>query len=134
MHPFLAEYHRAVVLREGARELRRTPMFDDTGGYSRTNVYRLNDSAYVLVDAEGSFMVEPERRVVRPDDTRPTDVRSRGAFIGAFDVDSSRGWRFIPARERAERPAELRGGKDYLRERSLHSLTEPQQPPPPRRG
>jgi hypothetical protein len=80
-------------------------MFGDTGGYSRTNVYREGDSAYVLSDAEASYTVHIRPPSVRRDSAR----RGADAYIGAFDVDSAGQWRFIPAAEQPERPAEFKG-------------------------
>jgi hypothetical protein len=102
-----AEYRRALILQGTDRgELARLAMFDDAGGYSRTNVYRDGGSAYVLRDAEASYTVHIRPPSVRRDSTR----RGAGAYIGAFDVDSAGRWRFIPATEQPERPAEFRGG------------------------
>jgi hypothetical protein len=110
MHANQAEYHRTVVLRMGPRDLVRQSMFDDTGGYSRTNVYRSSDSTFVLVDVEASYAANARGEELRRDDVRRTDAKSRGQFLGAFDIDSSRTWRFIPATEQPELPVEFRGG------------------------
>ena len=50
MHPWLAEYHRTVITYAGHREVSRMALSDDTGGYLRINVYRLDPNTLLLRD------------------------------------------------------------------------------------
>jgi len=88
------------------RKLAQADLYFDSGGYSRVNLYRISDSAFLIRDCFESFVVDTARQTIERDDTR----RKEGAFVGSFDVDSSGAWRFISARERAELPTELKGG------------------------
>ncbi len=81
-------------------------MFTDTGGYSRTNIYRVSHSIYVLRDAADSYEFDVARSALRKRESREVE----GRFVGCFDIDDSRHWRFIPAAERQEMPAEFRSG------------------------
>lgn len=102
-HAFLAEYGRKVIVQVGARGTTEMQLFPDSGGHSRTNLYRLNAGQALLVDAEGSYTIDITTGAVAKDEVR----RKAGAFIGSFDVDRSDTWRFIPAAERAELPTEF---------------------------
>ena len=105
-HRFLAEYKRGLALNVNGRKVTEAEMFKDTGGYSRTNVYRITGFSFLIRDASGSFVVDITRQRIDQDDVR----RKEGSFIGSFDVDRSSIWRFIPAGERPELPTEFIGG------------------------
>src|SRR5262245_38428268 len=98
VHRFFAEYSRNAILRIGSRVVAETPLFLDTGGYSRVNVYRIDESTFLLRDAEASYSVGNKSTTISRDQER----RKLGTFVGSFDLDSSGKWRFIPAQERAE--------------------------------
>lgn len=106
MHSVLAEYHRTLILMHQQEEAGREQLFDDTGGYSRVNVYQLDDSTYRLRDAHSSYTLDINAAVIRSDSSR----QAGGTYVGRFDVDDQREWRFIPASEGPELRAELRGG------------------------
>ena len=98
MHRWLAEYHRTLITDDGSREVSRTLLPDDTGGYLRINVYRLDSNTVVLMDSFGTYAIDLRTGAVAKDAVR----RREGAFLGAFDKDQSRTFRFIAAAERAE--------------------------------
>jgi hypothetical protein len=50
IHPFLADYDRTLILLVNGREESRMKMFKDTGGYSRTNIFKVSESVYLLQD------------------------------------------------------------------------------------
>jgi hypothetical protein len=105
-HATLPEYSRNVILRVGAREVAETPLFLDSGGYSRVNVYQIDESTFLFRDAEASYSVGGESTSISRDEKR----RKLGTFVGSFDVDASGKWRFIPSVERGELPTEFSGG------------------------
>jgi hypothetical protein len=97
-HAFLAEYHRDLVLHRGGVELSRIGMTIDTGGYSRANIYPLATNTLLVSDYDCDYVVDITTGVVRVADGRlPGDE-----YLGSFDEDSSRAWRFIPSSERGE--------------------------------
>ena len=107
MHPYLAEYRRSLVLRTIGTPDRRVEMFPDTGGYSRTQLYRLADGLFLVrgffdtvrIDlTKRSFVVEPETHNVV------------GTYLGAFDDKGDGGWRFIGANQSPEQPLVAGGG------------------------
>jgi hypothetical protein len=103
MHAFLAEYHRDALLYTRDTLRLRVALFDDTGGHSRANLYRLDDTRFVLRDAEASYTID----VNPPSFTRDPLRRRAGAFMGSFDVDASGTWRFISGEERPELATEF---------------------------
>jgi hypothetical protein len=105
-HGGLAEYQRSASLLVGSQPVARVTLFVDTGGYSRTNLYRLSETRLLLRDAEASYVIDVVAKTITKDESR----RKAGAFLGSFDVDASREWRFVPAAERPEMPTEFSGG------------------------
>jgi hypothetical protein len=105
-HAFLAEYQRRVIIETAGRPANRYELFPDSGGFSRTNLYQLDVQKALLRDADASYTIDLTTGMVSKDSER----RKAGTFIGSFDVDESKTWRFIPARERTEFPTEFRGG------------------------
>jgi hypothetical protein len=106
IHLFLAEYERTLILRDNGQEVLRLAAAEDSGGYSRMNVYRVSDSVFYL-RGEMSF----DRYLLdtsRPSVTRESlgETPSAAQFIGAFDRDC-KGWRFIPKYERAEQKPKI---------------------------
>ena len=115
-HPFLAEYDRELISTtlDGPQT---QEIFPDTGGYPLVNVYRQGTSSFLLltkgdhqysVDARDGTLTTRRARTTQVD--RPDGGFSihhlppnGSEFVGAFDFDAEREWRFIPARERPER-------------------------------
>jgi len=85
MHPWLAEFKRFLEV-EQAGQIQKKELFPDTGGYSW--VALINDHGVLEVktvnDVEYSIQVE----------TLPKDTR---LYLGRFDFDSGRSYKFIPA-------------------------------------
>jgi hypothetical protein len=106
MHPYLAEYERELRV-EGNGRATTLHLFPDTGGYALVNVYSVSPSSFVLrtmgndeyvIDSQ-SGQVQQRRHLSECDGPGPRNA----AFLGAFDFDTARRWRFISADERAER-------------------------------
>jgi len=105
-HPLFPEYDRTVTIEVDGRQLTRQTLFPDSGGYSRTNLYRLDEQHALLRDADASYTIDLASGVVSKDDERHT----AGMFIGSFDIDDAKEWRFIPSSERGELETEFHGG------------------------
>lgn len=105
-HRVVAEYERSASLLVGGQRVAQRALFSDTGGYSRTNLYQLGEARLLLRDADASYVVDPASKTIAKDESR----RKGGTFLGSFDIDSSKQWRFVPAAERPEMPTEFKGG------------------------
>ena len=101
-HPFLARFNLkvAVTMPNGCSAM--SDLFPDTGGVSRRNVYRgMMDRLYVI----GQFDVrrfDPRTCLIELMEFRSLEPGL--SFVGAFDVDSSGRWAFLPSDVRPERP------------------------------
>ena len=92
MHLYLAEYHRVLVLRRpGAPEMRQK-MFPDTGGYSRTRLYRLKEGQFFIEGAFDSFVIDTAGHSIAE---APRSVAGNATFLGVFDDTGDGIWRFI---------------------------------------
>jgi hypothetical protein len=106
-HAFLAEYDRRALVELHGTSPGHQQLFPDTGGYSRTNLYRLEARKALLRDADASYTIDLSTGRISKDAIRQ---EANGRFLGSFDADDSHIWRFIPASERGELPTEFRGG------------------------
>ena len=102
IHLFLAEYERTLVLRVGKNELFRKEVAVDTGGYSRMNVYRTSPNKYYLKGdlSFDRYFLDVAKQSFSDAGLDPKPMNA--TFVGSFDRDEERGWRFIPASERRE--------------------------------
>src|SRR5262249_41956323 len=57
-HAVLAEYDRTVTIEINGRPAARQTLFPDSGGYSRTNLYRLDAQHALLRDADASYTID----------------------------------------------------------------------------
>ena len=98
IHLFLAEYERTLVLRLNGKEVVRQGAAEDTGGYSRMNVFQLSDHEYFLVGefSFDTYFLDLSRTSLTRLERRDNAL---GSFVGSFDRDE-KGWRFIPVSER----------------------------------
>ena len=106
-HAFRAEYRRNLLVEGQGGPASRLELSADTGGYSRSNLYRIDDQRVLLRDADASYAIALATGITSKDEKR----RAAAIFLGSFDVDATGTWRFILVRERAELPTEFRGGR-----------------------
>jgi hypothetical protein len=104
-HFFLGEYQRTLIFRSRGQRVAQVDLFPDTGGYSRANLYKLTHDSLLLVDVEASYFVDTKAHRIVRDNVR----RREGRFLGTFDVDATKEWRFIPSEERGELENHFRG-------------------------
>ena len=107
IHLFLAEYERTLVLHVAGKEVLRQEVAADSGGYSRMNVYQVSPTEYFL---SGDISYDKhELDITIPKITanhsegKPTGAR----FVGAFDSDEKKVWRFIAKTEREEQKSKI---------------------------
>ena len=108
LHPFLAEYEKTVALRTRNGDEVAHPLFPDTGGYLRTQVYGGPSDVFYL---KGYFDVA---RVSVRDMRIETDgeqVPEGASYLGAFDEDASGQVRFLSPIESPEQPLLPREGQ-----------------------
>jgi len=74
----------------------------DSGGYSRMNVYQISPSEYFLSGDISFDKYELDITRQKLNSIISTEKPSSTKFVGAFDVDEKRNWRFISAGERRE--------------------------------
>jgi hypothetical protein len=103
-HPLLTnEFRRTLITLKDEKELLRSQMDADTGGYSMIHAYRLVDGDILLTD--GIFCSRIGLRVGRISEVGAVITPIK--FIGAFDDSGTeRKFRFIPASEHALKPFE----------------------------
>jgi hypothetical protein len=101
-HPFLARFNLKLTVRAAGGCSATSELFPDTGGVSRRNLYRgTTDQLYLI----GQFDVR--RFDLYRCGIELLEFRSLEAgliFVGAFDVDASGRWTFLPVDLRPERP------------------------------
>ncbi len=107
-HLYRAEYSRTLSLRLAEDKESTVELLPDTGGYTLVNVYQFG-SEELLVKSMGNeeyhLHLDSGEIVTENISVRHQGERRQahtGSFIGAFDWDEGRRWRFIPSSERAE--------------------------------
>ncbi len=106
-HLFLSEYRRSLVLRKDGVSDQRIEMEMDTGGYSRTHLYRLPDGRFVILGFFDSAYVDPATQTLG---TGACGTRDQLKYLGAFDFTADREWKFIPADQSPEKSLDAVGG------------------------
>lgn len=85
-------------------------MFPDTGGYVRTQLYRMKDGTFLVSGFFDAFIVDPSRhRIV----AYPELPEHPGVYLRAFDdrgPDDSREWTFSDASQSPEQALVAQGG------------------------
>lgn len=107
MHPYLAEYRRSLVLRKKGAPDERIEMFPDTGGYLRTQLYRLPDGTFLVSGFFDAFKIDPVKHSIVLYNETVTHV---GTYLGAFDDSAKHEWRFIDASQSPEQELVAQGG------------------------
>ena len=106
MHPYLAEYRRSLVLHRKGLPDQRIEMFPDTGGYSRTQLYRCPDGTLLVAGFFDAFNIDPvKHNIVRHNE----NAAHAGVYLGAFDRTKTHDWRFIDASRSPERELVAQG-------------------------
>lgn len=102
IHLFLAEYERTLILCNGTEETIRRKAAEDSGGYSRMEVYRISEREYFLkgdLDFDRYFL---DIRTNSFRDAILENIPRNAKLVGAFDRDDEKRWRFLPAYQWSE--------------------------------
>jgi hypothetical protein len=111
MHPYLAEYRRYLVLHKVGVPDQRVELFADSGGYSRTQIYKLPDGRFRVDGFFDSMIVDPVQHQI----SNAGRVREKGTYLGAFqNVKQGQWteWRFLSS---AESPQETLDAEQRIR-------------------
>lgn len=122
MHLYLAEYRRAIVLHSPNAADVRMEMFPDTGGYLRTQLYRLKDGRFVIEGFFDAFVVDPEKQSISHADAK---IVNTAQYLGAFDDTGDGRWRFIPASESPKQWLQITKPANRLRAASESTFLPP---------
>jgi hypothetical protein len=101
-HPFLARYNLKVRMERRDGCVAASELFPDTGQAARRNLYLTQSGAVLVV---GQF----DARVLRKDGcvihlVEFHQLEQGRTFLGTFDLDEGKRWRFLPPDLRPERP------------------------------
>lgn len=102
-HPFLARYNLSMKVTAAGCSA-TSELFPDTGGVSRRNVYAGGTGLLYMVGQYDVRMFDGDRCLVELREFR--SLEDRLDYLGTFDVDRERRWRFFPAGARPEQPFE----------------------------
>ncbi len=103
-HPFLARYNLKLTVNTTAGCSAVSELFPDTGGVSRRNLYLENTGRLLVV---GQFDVRRfDERSCRVELIEFRSLEVGMTFIGAFDIDDTGNWTFVPVGVRTERSFE----------------------------
>jgi hypothetical protein len=103
-HPFLARYNLKLRIDgpDGCRA--STDLFPDTGGVSRRNLYDTPAGLLYVIGQYDARVIDPRSCVITLSEFR--FLEPRRSFLGSFDEDEGRQWRYLSSEQRAERPFE----------------------------
>lgn len=107
MHPFLAEYNRFIELRVAGETVLRMKLDPDTGGYSRTQLYDLGNGEMLVLGYFDALLVDTTKNTATE---APTVRPAHAVYLGAFEREQTRRWRFAAATECPEILLKPRGG------------------------
>jgi hypothetical protein len=105
-HPFLSRYQLILAI-EGAHGCTGTAeLFPDTGYVGRRNLYQQSSGALIVLGQYDARVIEASSCTIQLVEFQ--SLEGQATFLGAFDVDVQKRWRYIPSAVRAERPFEKR--------------------------
>ena len=107
MHLYLAEYRRLLILRKNGAPDQRIEMFADTGGYSRTQLYRLPNGRFLVRGFFDAVIIDPEKHTLI---TETNNMLGHGTYLGAFDDTAGGQWQFFAAAQSPEQSLAAGGG------------------------
>lgn len=103
-HPFLARYNLSMKAAAGAACSAASELFPDTGGVSRRNVYLGTTGLLYVVGQYDIRVFNRDRCSVELQEFRL--LESQLDYLGTFDLDRDRRWRFFPPAARPEQQFE----------------------------
>lgn len=100
-HPFLARYHLTLRV-EGPQGCTATAeLFPDTGYVGRRNLYQQASGAITILGQYDARVIDRDSCRIRLVEFQSLD--GGATFLGAFDADAQKRWRYFPSSIRSER-------------------------------
>jgi hypothetical protein len=103
-HPFLARYDLKVRIERRDGCVAAGELFPDTGQAGRRNLYLSGSGAVLVVGQFDARVLREDRCMIELVEFR--HLEQGGTFLGTFDLDEQKRWRFLPPDVRPERPFE----------------------------
>lgn len=103
-HPFLARYNLSMKVATAGGCSATSELFPDTGGVSRRNVYAGGTGLLYVVGQYDVRVFDRNRCLIELKEFRA--LEDRLGYLGSFDLDRERRWKFFPAVARPEQPFE----------------------------
>lgn len=100
-HPFLARYRLILQIERPQGCTATVELFPDTGYVGRRNLYQQASGAITVLGQYDARVIDPDRCTIRLVEFQ--SLAGQATFLGAFDVDAQKRWRYFPASVRAER-------------------------------
>lgn len=101
-HPFLARYRLTLQVEGPHGCIGTAELFPDTGYAGRRNLYQQGSDAIIVLGEYDARVIEGQGCTVRLVEFQ--SLGGQSTFLGSFDVDGQKRWRYFPAAARAERP------------------------------
>ncbi len=105
-HPFLARFRLILHIERPSGCPATVELFPDTGYVGRRNLYHHPSGSLLVLGQYDARVIESEACVIRLVEFR--SLEPGATFLGSFDVDHEKRWRYLPASARAERPFDIR--------------------------
>jgi hypothetical protein len=103
-HPFLARYNLKIHIERGDGCVAAGELFPDTGQAGRRNLYLSESGAVLVVGQFDARVLRDDRCVIELVEFRHLEPGQ--TFLGTFDLDDRKRWRFLSPDVRPERPFE----------------------------
>jgi hypothetical protein len=103
-HPFLARYNLKVHIERSDGCIAAGELFPDTGRAGRRNLYVSQTGAVLVVGQFDARVLRRDRCAIQLVEFH--ELEKGQIFLGTFDLDERKRWRFLPPDVRPERPFE----------------------------
>lgn len=103
-HPFLARYNLKVRIERRDGCVATSELFPDTGQAARRNLYLAPSGAVLVVGQFDARMLRGDRCTIQLVEFH--QLEQGQTFLGTFDLDERKQWRFLTPDLRPERPFE----------------------------
>jgi hypothetical protein len=103
-HPFLARYDLKVRIERRDGCVATSELFPDTGQAGRRNLYLAQSGTILVVGQFDARVLQRDRCTIQLVEFH--QLEQGRTFLGTFDLDERKRWRFLPPDVRPERPFE----------------------------
>jgi hypothetical protein len=103
-HPFLARYNLKVRIERRDGCVAASELFPDTGQAARRNLYLAHSGTVLVVGQFDARVLPVDGCVIQLVEFH--QLEQAQTFLGTFDLDERKQWRFLPPDVRPERPFE----------------------------